>query len=570
MLARLVADNQILTIDRIFAIILKSLANIWIWRKNMDVYTVLLVDDEEEVIQVIMKKINWEGLGFSVIGYANNGVKALEMVEEFQPDVVMTDIKMPYMDGMELSGRIKTEFPATKILLFTGYDEFEYAKEAVHLEVEEYILKPVNSIELTNVLTQVKIKLDQEISEKRNVATLEKHYLESLPLLRADFYSALIEGQLNREEIQKYLSDYRISFEGPWHCCLVVHTSATQLPENMQPRLLATSVQKQAQEKLEERWRSKCFAYLGNTVMLCQLKNENEISELTDECDRFCKYAHRILGAVVTVGVGQVCGDISGLSQSYRGAREAVSYRVLYGASRAINIMEIAPQENRQPQRDSEGELSKLFKMIRLGSEEEVREEAGKYLDRMSFPEKSLQQHHMDIMELLGALYRFAGNNHIAEEFLSRDMRELYTRLLDMEPEELHRWLADISLFFRENLIQARSRSSQSFVSRAEEYVRNNYSDENLSLDSICQVLGVSNSYFSTVFKKETGKSFTGYLTDYRMDQAAKLLIETSEKSYIIGKSVGYTDPNYFSYVFKRRFGVSPSKYRTEHGTSEK
>ena len=82
----------------------------------MDIYTVLLVDDEEEVIQVIMKKINWEGLGFSVIGYANNGVKALEMVEEFQPDVVMTDIKMPYMDGMELSGRIKTEFPATKIL----------------------------------------------------------------------------------------------------------------------------------------------------------------------------------------------------------------------------------------------------------------------------------------------------------------------------------------------------------------------------------------------------------------------------------------------------------------------
>ena len=127
----------------------------------MEKYTVLLVDDEEEVIQVIMKKINWEGLGFSVIGYANNGVKALEMVEEFQPDVVMTDIRMPYMDGMELSSRIKTEFPATKILLFTGFDEFEYAKEAIHLELEEYILKPVNSVELTNVFTKLKIKLDQ-------------------------------------------------------------------------------------------------------------------------------------------------------------------------------------------------------------------------------------------------------------------------------------------------------------------------------------------------------------------------------------------------------------------------
>lgn len=102
------------------------------------------------------------------------------------------------------------------------------------------------------------------------------------------------------------------------------------------------------------------------------------------------------------------------------------------------------------------------------------------------------------------------------------------------------------------------------------EYIRNNYADEELSLDNICEVLGVSNSYFSTIFKKETGNSFIGYLTDYRMDRASRLLIETNEKSYIIAKNVGYTDPNYFSYVFKRRFGVSPSKYRTEHTESEK
>ena len=121
----------------------------------MDTYSVLLVDDEEEVVQAIMKKINWGQLGFSVIGFANNGVKALEMVEEFLPDVVVTDIKMPYMDGMELANRVKTEFPATKVLLFTGFDEFEYAKEAIHLEVEEYILKPVNSVELTRVFTEL-------------------------------------------------------------------------------------------------------------------------------------------------------------------------------------------------------------------------------------------------------------------------------------------------------------------------------------------------------------------------------------------------------------------------------
>ena len=130
----------------------------------MDKYTILLVDDEEEVIQAIIRKINWEELGFSVVGYADNGIKALEMIEESQPDVVMTDIKMPYMDGMELCSHIRREYPAMKIVLFTGFDEFEYAKEAVHLEVEEYILKPVNSVELINIFTKLKIKLDQEIS----------------------------------------------------------------------------------------------------------------------------------------------------------------------------------------------------------------------------------------------------------------------------------------------------------------------------------------------------------------------------------------------------------------------
>ena len=162
----------------------------------MSTYSLLLVDDEEEVIQIIIKKSELEALGFTVVGYAGNGVKALEMVEEYQPDVVMTDIKMPYMDGIELTRQVKERYPETKILVFTGFDEFEYAREAVHMGVEEYILKPINSMELSEIFAQLKKKLDQEISEKRNVETLQQYYMESLPLLQANFYSTLIEDGL--------------------------------------------------------------------------------------------------------------------------------------------------------------------------------------------------------------------------------------------------------------------------------------------------------------------------------------------------------------------------------------
>lgn len=531
----------------------------------MDIYTVLLVDDEEDVIQAIMKKTNWEELGFSVIGYACNGVKAFELVEEYQPDVVMTDIKMPYMDGMELSNRIKAEFPATKLLFFTGFDEFEYAREAVHLEAEEYILKPVNSMELSGVFTRLKAKLDQEISEKQNVEILQKYYMESLPILQANFYSTLIEGRLQKDQAARYLEDYQISFPGPFFCCLVIHTSFGQVPKDMTPLLLSTSVQKQAEERLGEKWLAKCFPYLGNTVLIAQLKSEQEISGLTDECDRFCRYIRHILGAVVTVGIGQVCDDILMLSRSYDSAREAVSCRVIYGSGKAINMEEIVPQETDWPGHSNDTELSALLKRTRLGSEEEIAGAVDQYLEHAAFCGCSLQQCHVDVMELVSALYRFSANHEIVSEAFPGDVRALYGEVLDMEPDALRGWLISTCLSFREKLISAQDESTSSFITRAKEYVHNNYADESLSLDGVCRLLGVSNSYFSTIFKKKTGKSFIGYLTDYRMDQASRFLIETKEKSYIIARHVGYTDPNYFSYVFKRRFGISPSRYRSEH-----
>ena len=173
-------------------------------------------------------------------------------------------------------------------------------------------------------------------------------------------------------------------------------------------------------------------------------------------------------------------------------------------------------------------------------------------------------------MELVSGLYRFSANHDISMETFGKRVDDLYRTFLDLEPEALRERLIDICLSLHEQMIRARSMSTQSFDTKAKEYVQTHYFEAELTLDTVCRELGVSNSYFSTVFKKEVGKSFIGYLTEYRMEQALRLLLETNDKSYTIAKSVGYTDPNYFSYVFKRQFGVSPSKYRTEYTGSER
>ena len=135
----------------------------------MDFYKVMVVDDEDEIRLGIIKKINWEALGFKVVGDGENGKDALEKAEKLQPDIVLTDIKMPFMDGLELVEKLGKVMPSTRVVIFSGADDFEYAHKAIKLNVVEYILKPINSSELTEVLKRLKDKLDKDYEEKRNL-----------------------------------------------------------------------------------------------------------------------------------------------------------------------------------------------------------------------------------------------------------------------------------------------------------------------------------------------------------------------------------------------------------------
>ena len=163
----------------------------------MELYKILIVDDEEEIRLGVIKKIDWESYGFKVVGDAANGIEAWEKANILQPDIVMTDIRMPFMDGLELGGKIQEVMPVTKIIIFSGCDDFEYAQKAIRINVFEYVLKPINSEDLIEILKRLKYRLDEEYDEKRNIEVLQKHYLDSIPIMREQFLAAVIEGKVS-------------------------------------------------------------------------------------------------------------------------------------------------------------------------------------------------------------------------------------------------------------------------------------------------------------------------------------------------------------------------------------
>ena len=531
----------------------------------MEQYKVILVDDEVEVIDVMKKKIRWNDLGFDVVGSATNGVKALELVEKLQPDVVLTDIKMPYMDGLELARKLNQDYPNIYIMLCTGFDEFEYAKEAVHLEIKEYMLKPINASELSTGLTKLKDTLDREREEKLNVRKLEDYFKEVLPALRSNLFVSLIEGRISEQEYQRFLSAYRVEMQGPLYCCVIFHTSSTHVPDGVDPVLLSMSVEREIKERLATEWKCQELIYLGNTLLIVELEMEEKIAELTDACDRFCRWAYRIMGAVVTAGVGTTCESLYDISTSYEGAREAVSYRVLYGTKRAINIGEIVPKESKIQTQQEEARMHELFRAIHVGDEEEIEKAARKEIEKLHKNAKTIGQYNLATMEIVSGYFKFCSNNSLDFNEMSGNVPNLYQKVSQMDESALTSWIIGMSLKISEQLKNARNSTSRRLVTEAQNIVRERYMESEITLDDVCSALGVSNSYFSSIFKKEMGKSFISYLTDYRMDIAAEMILNTTEKSYTIAEKVGYLDANYFSYVFKKKFGMSPSKYRNEH-----
>lgn len=534
----------------------------------MNLYRIILVDDEEEVRKGIIRKIDWEALGFQVVGDAENGQDALEKIEQLEPDVVMTDIRMPYMDGLTLTSWIRQKYPSVKVLIFSGFDDFEYAQKAIKLNVTEYILKPVNVEELTRILNRVRENLDQEIEQRRDVDRLRESYLSSLPILRELFLNDMVRGNMPAENIRQKLEEYKIDILGAekWLTAVInVENEASEetgLTLHQEKELIPISVKSLLEDNLKDYCRFMAFNSAVGVTLIAAVDGERKQTSLIDLLGDICKEIKRILQVTVTIGIGYFSRELEQLPAAYQSAVDALGYREIVGTGKTIYINDMEPVSRGKLQLETRDEAD-LIAVVKFGTREKIEAASQKLCCRMEGARVHMRQLQVYQMSIINCLIRLMQQQDL-ELGTMFGTDEMYGKVIygNMKPEEFASVITEVGCRMNEAMNRERDKTAKKVILEAKQYILDHYQDPELSVDVMCRQLHMSPAYFSTVFKRETGQTYIAYLTEVRLDKAVELLNTTDDKTYVIAQKVGYQEQNYFSYVFKKRFGISPTKFR--------
>ena len=537
----------------------------------MNLYSIILVDDEEEVRKSVIKQIDWESAGFQVVGDAENGEDALEKIEVLEPDVVLTDIRMPYMDGLTLAEKIRQRYPSTKVVIFSGYDDFEYAQKAIKLNVTEYILKPVNVEELTSILKRIKSNLDEEIEEKRNVSRLRENYRKSLPIIREQFFNDMVHRRLADDLIESKLREYDIPITGArkWIIAAIDveksdDRSKKTLSLHEEEELIPISVMQIVREKLKSYCRFSLFQSTAEAgmVVIAALDDDNTTTGLIDVLGDICKETKRILEVPVTIGIGHSVTGLSKIAGSYQSAVEALGYKAVVGSGITIYINDMEPVGSGKLEFDNSDE-SDFISAVKFGPDEKIEAVMVRISGKLESARVHYRQQQVYVFGVLNTVIQMIQQYDLnLEEILGGELE--YLNVIDklQKREEFGEWLLKTARKMNQAINQERDMTTRQVIQQARQYIMDNYQNPDLSVEMICRHLHMSPAYFSTMFKKETGQAYIAYLTEIRLNKAVELLNKTDDKTYVIASKVGYQEQNYFSYVFKKKFGVSPTKFR--------
>ncbi len=532
---------------------------------------VFLVEDEIVVRESIRQMIPWMKFGFELCGEAGDGEMALPLIQRQKPDLVITDIRMPFMDGLELSRMVKKDLPETKIVIISGYHDFEYAKAAISIGVEQYLLKPVSRQEFLGVLKKIRDCYDKENAQRIYYEEFEKEMRQYEQQSRRDFFEKLVSGKYSLNEIYEQAAQQQIDIMASAYNIVLFQISGKEQQRLWTEYFSQTELEiweriksyiKEQEEYLI--FRNHVFGY----AVVVKGTPEN-IESLTEECVQYLKGYMEEGNVTWFLAVGEPVERLSMLSKSYRSAvqvftlrytrpNQCITYQQLEeqrAGDRDVNLKEIdaAVMDTEVVHtflgngllEDTESFVDDYFSMIGENA-----------LQSRMFRQYVVLNIHFCTMSFVTKL---GYDNEMIDS--GQEIEQMGSTLAQARKAVINLLRQGIKL--RDESSKSRNRT---MMGRALEFIQENYTDPEMSLNRAASVANVSANHFSALFSQEMGQNFIEYLTELRMKKAKELLRCTSMRSGQIALEIGYKDSHYFSFLFKKTQGCTPSDYRNQIG----
>lgn len=538
----------------------------------MNEIKVFLVEDEMVIRRGIKNSIDWEKEGYIFCGEASDGELAYPMIIKEKPDILITDIRMPFMDGLELCKLVKKELPNIKILILSGYDEFDYAKEAIRLGVTEYLLKPISSGKLLEALNGVSESIRREKEDKDLVRKYMEEMRENTEHEKQKFFEQMIAGNLSMADALETGEKYEMNLSARMYNLLLFRFTLGE--ENRKSGELLGEAE-YAIEKLTERL-EYVFEFqraVEGWAFLLMADNEEQMSERVKELSKDLEEIMKNYSTIAYFGgIGQPVARLRELEESFREAERALAARFTMELNQIISVEDIRMAQNVDTLDDIEitsfGEIEKtrtmLEKFLNNGAEDEIDEFVDVYINELSEENlKSVLMRQYIIMDAYIVMMSFCEKFEGIEGEMQAQSEELKNSMKTIQTlEEIKNYIRMLlkKIIGVRDTISGRRYSD--IIEIAKDQIRKTYMSDEISLNTIAAEVGMSPSYFSSIFSKEMGKTFVEYLTEIRMDRAKELLMCSSMKTSEIGYEVGYKDPHYFSYIFKKTQNCTPKEFR--------
>ena len=521
-------------------------------------YQIFVVEDELLIRQSIRNMIENLSGPYAFCGEASDGEMALSMMQDLMPDILVTDIRMPFLDGFELIRHVKAMMPWLKIIIISGYGEFEYAQKAISLGVDLYLLKPIRSPELAEAIETVARQIESSRTrsdllpagyDKDEVHTaLHQHFMEQLLFSGADT-SLLLERARSLE----------LDIVAPFYQVILFGFDSEQFPQRSLKNTLLSLLREQHAP----------LYHISNSGRLTLLLCSNDRSQLNEDSYRLINIIrHELdtLGIVATTVVGTVVERVSAIRDATSAAMDIFKKMQTVSAGRLIDINDTA-----QLTAEIAGFSSPFDDAFRrrLGqcTSEELPALLDEYLAQNQFG--SMLMRYDALIDLLKIAVQIISKTTPNED--SKDIAAKLSSEYDLFAAAVRKdSFRSLALELLQKALSHRQENPGAFrhshvINRAMEYVAGHFCDPNISLIAVAKHVGMSSAHFSMTFSQATGRSFINYLTGLRMEKAKELLATTDMLLSSIAMEIGYNEPNYFSHVFRKNEGMTPKEYRQQH-----